>query len=52
MIKQHSVREVVFVALFAALTVVGTMIKIPMPTGAFAHLGNAILVLAVFLVNI
>lgn len=51
MIKQHSVREVVFVALFAALTVVGTMIKIPMPTGAFAHLGNAILVLAVLLLG-
>lgn len=51
MIKQHSVRDIVFVALFAALTVVGTMIKIPMPTGAFAHLGNAILVLAVLLLG-
>ncbi|MEK0152286.1 ECF transporter S component [Tetragenococcus halophilus] len=40
-------RHVVMVALFTALTVIGTMIKIPLPTGAFVHLGNAVLLLAV-----
>lgn len=44
-------RDVVMVALFAALTVIGTMIKIPLPTGAFVHLGNAVLLLAVLLLG-
>lgn len=35
------------IALFTALTVIGTMVKIPLPTGAFVHLGNAVLLLAV-----
>lgn len=51
MIRENSARTIVFVSLFAALTVIGTMIKIPMPTGAFAHLGNAVLLLAVLLLG-
>ncbi|KFN89598.1 putative membrane protein [Tetragenococcus muriaticus PMC-11-5] len=39
------------VALFTALTVIGTMIKIPLPTGAFVHLGNAVLLLSVLLLG-
>lgn len=35
------------VALFTAFTTVATMIKIPLPTGAFVHLGNAVLLLSV-----
>lgn len=46
-----SVKKVVFIALFSALTVIGTMIKIPMPTGAFVHLGNTVLLLAVLLLG-
>ncbi|ALS00821.1 hypothetical protein ATZ33_05390 [Enterococcus silesiacus] len=49
--KQHSTTSIVLVGLFAALTVLGTMIKIPMPTGAFAHLGNSVLLLAVLLIG-
>ncbi|GAA3025590.1 ECF transporter S component [Tetragenococcus solitarius] len=48
---QITTRNVVMVALFAALTVIGTMIKIPLPTGAFVHLGNAVLLLAVLLLG-
>lgn len=51
MIKKSSIREVLFVALFASLTVIGTMIRIPLPTGAFVHLGNAVLLLAVLLLG-
>jgi uncharacterized membrane protein len=45
------IQSIVFVALFTALTVIGTMIKIPLPTGAFVHLGNAVLLLAVLLLG-
>ena len=43
MTRMSSIKSVLFVAMFAAMTVIGTMIKIPMPTGAFVHLGNAVL---------
>lgn len=49
--KKITTQSIVLVALFAALTFVGTMIRIPMPTGAFAHLGNAMLLLAVLLLG-
>lgn len=49
--QKSSTTSIVLVGLFAALTVLGTMIKIPMPTGAFAHLGNSVLLLAVLLIG-
>lgn len=49
--QDQSIQNVVLVGLFTALTVVGTSIMIPMPTGAFAHLGNAVLLLAVLLLG-
>lgn len=49
--KKNSTLSIVLIALFAALTILGTMIKIPLPTGAFAHLGNAVLLLAVLLIG-
>lgn len=49
--QKNSTTSIVLVGLFAALTVLGTMIKIPMPTGAFAHLGNSVLLLAVLLIG-
>ncbi|MHC5248020.1 ECF transporter S component [Enterococcus sp. HY326] len=51
MIKNSRLRSIILVALFAALTVIGTNIRIPMPTGAFVHLGNAVLLLAVLLIG-
>lgn len=48
---KSSIHTVVFVALFAALTFSATTIKIPLPTGAFVHLGNAVLVLSVLLLG-
>lgn len=49
--KTVSIQSIVLVALFAALTVIGTTIKIPLPTGAFVHLGNAVLLLSVLLLG-
>lgn len=49
--RNSSIQNVVFVALFAALTYIATaFIHIPMP-GAFVHMGNAILLLAVLLLG-
>ncbi len=49
--RKISIQTIVLVALFTALTVIGTMIKIPLPTGAFVHLGNAVLLLSVLLLG-
>lgn len=51
MTKKNSTLSIVLVALFAALTTLGTMLKIPVPTGGFVHLGNAVLLLAVLLIG-
>lgn len=51
MTKKNSIHDLVLVALFVALTFLGTTIKIPLPTGAFVHLGNAVLLLAVLLIG-
>lgn len=51
MSSQKHIQNVVLVALFAALTFVGTNILIPLPTGAFVHLGNAVLLLSVLLLG-
>lgn len=51
MTKQHSTTSIVLIGLFTALTVLGTMLKIPLPTGAFVHLGNTVLLLAVLLIG-
>lgn len=48
---RKTTQNIVFIALFAALTFVATTIKIPLPTGAFVHLGNAVLVLSVLLLG-
>lgn len=52
--KNSKTRSIILTAVFAALTFVGTSIRIPMPAviGApFIHLGNSILVLAVLLIG-
>jgi uncharacterized membrane protein len=48
--RQASVTSIVLIALFAALTMLATMIKIPLP-GAFVHLGNSVSLLAVLLIG-
>lgn len=49
--KDSAIQSVVFVALFAALTFIATQfIHIPTP-GAFVHMGNAVLLLAVLLIG-
>lgn len=47
--SDKKVQTLVLIALFTALTIAGTMIKIPLPTGAFIHFGNAVVLLAVLL---
>lgn len=49
--KSYSTTSIVLVALFAALTFIGTTIKIPLPTGAFIHLGNSVLLISVLLLG-
>lgn len=51
MTRTPSIKPFLFVALIAAMTLIGTMIKIPMPTGAFVHLGNPVLLLAILLLD-
>ncbi|MTD38756.1 hypothetical protein GIX45_08950 [Erwinia sp. CPCC 100877] len=48
--QRSSITSIVLIALFAALTMLATMIKIPMP-GAFVHLGNSVSLLAVLLIG-
>lgn len=51
MTKNNSTRSIILTGLFTALTIIGTMIKIPMPTGDFIHLGNSVVLLAVLLLG-
>ncbi|WP_246601450.1 ECF transporter S component [Enterococcus alishanensis] len=51
MTNHKKIQTIVFVALFAALTFCGTMIKIPLPTGMFIHFGNTVVLLAVLLLG-
>lgn len=52
--KTIATNDIVLIALFATLTIIGTMIRIPVPSafGApFIHLGNSVLLLAVLLLG-
>ncbi|WEV45169.1 ECF transporter S component [Streptococcaceae bacterium ESL0687] len=49
--RNKKIQGTVLVAIFASLVVIATSIKIPLPTGAFVHLGNATLLLAVLLLG-
>lgn len=49
-----SLRTIVLAAFFAALTVVGTSIRVPMPAAIgnpFVHLGNSVVLLAILLLG-
>ncbi len=41
--RKLSSRDTIFIGIFAALCVIATMIKIPLPTGGMVHLGTACL---------
>ena len=50
--KDKTVRKLVFAALFAALSYVATMvIRIPTPIGGYIHAGDAVVLLAGFLLG-
>lgn len=52
--QKTTTKDLVFTALFAALTYVGTSIRVPMPAAIgnpFVHLGNSVLLLAVLLIG-
>lgn len=47
-------RDIVFIALFATLTIIGTSIRVPMPAAIgnpFVHLGNTVVLLAILLLG-
>jgi len=43
--------KIILTALFSALCFIGVLIRIPLPTGAFVHLGNMICILAALLIG-
>lgn len=50
--KDKTTKKLIFAALFAALTCVATMvIKIPTPLGGYIHAGDAVVLLAAFLLG-
>ena len=49
--QKEALFKVILTALFAALCFVGVLIRIPLPTGAFVHLGNMICILAALLIG-
>ena len=50
--KDKTTKKLIFAALFAALTCVSTMvIKIPTPLGGYIHAGDAVVLLAAFLLG-
>ena len=49
--QKQALFKIILTALFAALCFVGVLIRIPLPTGAFVHLGNMICILAALLIG-
>ena len=49
--EKEALFKIILTALFAALCFVGVLIRIPLPTGAFVHLGNAMCILASLLIG-
>ena len=43
--------KIILTALFAALCFIGVLIRIPLPTGAFVHLGNTMCILGALLIG-
>ena len=49
--QKEALFKIILTALFAALCFVGVLIRIPLPTGAFVHLGNTMCILAALLIG-
>ena len=49
--QKQALFKIILTALFAALCFVGVLIRIPLPTGAFVHLGNTMCILAALLIG-
>ena len=49
--QQQTLIKLILTALFSALCFIGVLIRIPLPTGAFVHLGNMICILASLLIG-
>ena len=49
--EKKALYKIVLTALFSALCFIGVLIRIPLPTGAFVHLGNMICILASLLIG-
>ena len=49
--QKKALIKIILTALFSALCFIGVLIRIPLPTGAFVHLGNMICILAALLLG-
>ena len=49
--EKQTLYKLILTALFSALCFIGVLIRIPLPTGAFVHLGNMICILAALLIG-
>lgn len=49
--EKKALIKIILTALFSALCFIGVLIRIPLPTGAFVHLGNMICILASLLIG-
>lgn len=49
--EKKTLIRLILTALFSALCFIGVLIRIPLPTGAFVHLGNMICILAALLIG-
>ena len=49
--QKQALFKIILTALFAALCFIGVLIRIPLPTGAFVHLGNTMCILAALLIG-
>ena len=49
--EKKALFKIILTALFASLCFIGVLIRIPLPTGAFVHLGNMICILAALLIG-
>ncbi|MCR5462744.1 MAG: ECF transporter S component [bacterium] len=49
--EKKTLIKIILTALFSALCFIGVLIRIPLPTGAFVHLGNMICILAALLIG-
>ena len=46
---KNTVYKLILTAVFAALTIVGCLIQIPLPSGGMVHLGNLVIIIAALL---